>query len=52
LFPSPSAFSYRGSRVAVWLAALLVLVEVPIALGAIFNGRFAASVADGIPIDA
>lgn len=51
LFPSPSAFGYRGSRVAVWLAALLVLVKVAIALGAIFNGRFAASVADGIPID-
>jgi hypothetical protein len=52
LFPSPSAFNYRGSRFAVWLAALMVLVKVAIALGAIFNGRFAASVADGIPIDA
>lgn len=51
LFPSPSDFSYRGSRVAVWLAAVLVVVKVAIALGAIFNGRFAASVADGIPLD-
>ena len=51
LFPPPSAFSYRGSTGAVWLAALLVLMKVGIALGAIFNGHHAASVADGIPID-
>ena len=51
LFPSPSAFSYHGSIGAVWLAALLVFMKVGIALGAIFNGHHAASVADGIPID-
>ena len=51
LFPSPGAFTYRGSAAAVWLAALLVLLKVAIALGAIFNGHYAASVADGIAID-
>jgi len=51
LIPSPSAFSYRGSIAAVWLASVLVLVKVAIALGAILNGHYAASVVDGIPID-
>jgi len=51
LLPSPGAFSYRGGAAAVWLAALLVVLKVAIALGAIFNGHYAASVADGIPID-
>ena len=51
LFPPPGSFTYRGSVAAVWLAALLVLLKAAIALGAIFNGHYAASVADGIPID-
>jgi hypothetical protein len=51
LFPSPAAMSYSGSRFAVWLATLLVLVKMAIALGSIFNGHYAASVADGIPLD-
>ena len=51
LFPRPSDLSYSGSRFAVWLAMLLVLVKMAIALGSIFNGHYAASVADGIPLD-
>jgi hypothetical protein len=51
LLPSPSAMSYAGSRLALWLAGFLVVVKVAIALGAIFNGHYAASVADGIPLE-
>jgi hypothetical protein len=51
LFPPPGSLTYRGSVAAVWLAALLVLLKAAIALGAVFNGHYAASVADGIPID-
>jgi hypothetical protein len=51
LLPSATDFTYRGSRVALWLLGLILFLKVGIALGAIFNGRYAASVADGIPID-
>ena len=51
LFPPSSDFVYRGSRIALWLLGLVLLVKLGIALGAIFNGHYAASVADGIPID-
>lgn len=42
---------YRGSRIALWLFGALVLLKMAVALGCIFNGRQAASSADGIPID-
>lgn len=51
LLPPISDFEYRGSRIAPWILGLIVLVKFGIALGAIFNGHYAASVADGIPID-
>jgi hypothetical protein len=52
VFPSAADFTYRGSRIALWLFGLVVVLKLAIALGAIFNGHYAATVADGIPIDA
>ena len=52
LLPSPADFTYRGSRLALWLLGLILVLKLGVALGGIFNGRYAASVADGIPLDA
>ena len=51
LLPSAEDFTYTGSRVSLWLLGLVLAMKLGIALGAIFNGHYAASVADGIPID-
>jgi len=51
LLPSVADFTYKGSRVAIWLLGLVLFMKVVIALGAIFNGHYSASVADGIPLD-
>ena len=51
VFPSAADFTYRGSRIALWLLGLVLFLKLGIALGAIFNGYYAATVADGIPID-
>jgi hypothetical protein len=51
VFPSAADFTYRGSRIALWLLGLVLVLKLAIALGAIFNGHHAATVADGIPID-
>ena len=51
LLPSVVNFTYTGSRVSLWLLGLVLFLKLAIALGAIFNGHYAASVADGIPID-
>jgi hypothetical protein len=51
VFPSAADFTYRGSRIALWLLGLVLFLKLAIALGAIFNGHHAATVADGIPID-
>ena len=42
----------HGKPVALWLLGFVLFLKLAIALGAIFNGHYAASVADGIPIDA
>ena len=51
LLPSAANFTYTGSRVSLWLLGMVLFLKLAIALGAIFNGHYAASVADGIPID-
>lgn len=51
LLPSPAHFTYTGSRVSLWLLGLVLALKLAIALGAIFNGHYAASVVDGIPVD-
>lgn len=42
--------TYRGSRFALWVFALLVLMRVIMSLNSIFNGDIVASSADGIPL--
>ena len=39
VFPSPADFTYRGSKIALLLLGLILLVKLAIALGAIFNGH-------------
>mgnify|MGYP001211973892 CR=1 FL=1 len=51
LLPQHADNSYRGHKAALWLFGLLLLMKVGISLGSIFNGRTAATSADGIPID-
>lgn len=43
--------TYRGRTLALWLFGLLVFMKSSIGLGTIFNGRIAATSADGIPFD-
>jgi MYXO-CTERM domain-containing protein len=51
LLPLPGDFKYRGSPIALWLLGAVLFMRLVTALGSIFNGHTAASVADGIPID-
>ena len=51
LLPPLVNFTYTGSRISLWLLGVVLFLKLAIALGAIFNGHYAASVADGIPID-
>ena len=51
LFPRSVDAGYRGHRVGLWLFGLVVLMKVGIASSTIFNGRHAATSADGIPVD-
>jgi hypothetical protein len=51
LLPPHIDNTYRGHRLALWLFGLLLLVKGGIGLGTIFNGRYAAMSADGIPLD-
>jgi len=51
LFPRPIDNTYRGHSLALWLLAALVLMKGGIGVGTIFNGRSAATSADGIPLD-
>ena len=43
--------AYRGTKLALWFFALVVLMKLGISLGSIFNGYAAANSADGIPLD-
>ena len=51
LFPRHADNTYRGSKIALWLFGLVVLLKLVIALNALFNGHQVASSADGIPLD-
>ena len=52
LLPRPIDNTYAGPRAAIWLLAFLVLSKGFMGLNCIFNGRFVATTADGIPLDA
>jgi hypothetical protein len=43
--------TYYGSRIALWLFGLLVLLRLIMSVNSIFNARDIASSADGIPLD-
>jgi len=47
--PSPADFAHKGIWVSVWLLGLGLFMNFSIAIGVVFNGHYAASVADGIP---
>jgi len=51
LLPERADNLHRGHRLALWLFGLLLLMKTGISLSIIFNGRTAATSADGIPID-
>ncbi|HEY3286373.1 MAG TPA: hypothetical protein VGJ96_04535 [Gemmatimonadaceae bacterium] len=52
LFPSRLDNTYRGSRIALWLLGAVVTVKLLQSFVSIFLGRFVASSADGVPLDA
>ena len=52
LLPQPIGNSFHGPRFALWLLGFLVLSKGFMGLNCIFNGRFVATTADGIPLDA
>lgn len=51
LLPRLCDNTYHGSKLALWLFALLVLIKVAMSLNSVFNGYSVASVADGFPLD-
>ena len=51
LLPRRIDNTYRGSRIALWLFGLILLLRIVMSLGSIFNGYSVASSADGIPLD-
>jgi hypothetical protein len=50
LLPQHFDNTYRGYRVAIWLFALVVFVQTGQGLMSIFNGYYAASSPDAIPL--
>jgi len=51
ILPRRADNSYRGHTLALWLFGVLVFMRTSIGMGTIFNGRTAATSADGIPLD-
>lgn len=51
IFPQRIDNMYRGSRIALWLFALLLLTKTAMSFNSIFFGTYVASRADGIPLD-
>jgi hypothetical protein len=51
LFPRVIDNSYQGSKVALWLLGLTIVLKATQSLAIIFDGRRTAVNADGIPID-
>jgi len=51
LLPRHIDNTYRGSKLALWMFGLVVLMRVGMSLVSIFNGYQTASTADAIPID-
>lgn len=51
LLPPRVDNAYRGSRLALWLFALLLFLKLVMSVNSIFNGYSVATSADGIPLD-
>ena len=51
LLPRTADNDYHGSKIALVVFGLLLLLKTGVSLGSIFNGYNAATSADGIPID-
>ncbi len=51
IFPKQIDNTYRGHRLAIWLFALVVVMELSMGTNSIVNTRMVAMSADGIPID-
>src|SRR5579864_3241537 len=51
IFPKQFNNAYSGHRLAIWLFALVVLMELSMGTNSIINTRTVAMSADGIPLD-
>jgi hypothetical protein len=51
LLPQRADKTYRGHKLALWLFGIVVLMRVAMSLNSVFNGRYVASSADGIPLE-
>ena len=51
LLPRHVDNAYHGHKLALWFFAVVVLMKVVMSLNSIFNGRYVATSADGIPLD-
>ena len=51
LLPQRIDHTYRGSKLALWLFGLILLMKIAMSLNSIFNGYTVATSADGIPLD-
>ncbi len=51
ILPRQADNNYRGHRLAPWILGLVIVMKGAIGFGTMFNGRAAASGADGIPLD-
>lgn len=51
IFPARLDGPHEGLRLAIWLLAALVLVKGAMGLNSLFNARFVATTADGIPLE-
>lgn len=51
IFPRQFDNAYRGYRFAIWLFIPIVIVKLGMGANSLFNTRFVATSADGIPLD-
>lgn len=51
LLPKCFDGTYHGRKLALWLLGFVALSKIVMGLNCVFNGRYVATVADGIPLD-
>jgi hypothetical protein len=51
LLPERADNTYRGSKIALWLFGLLLLMKIVMSVNCTFNGYSVATTADGLPLD-